>query len=254
MQIAFGIGALIATRTDISNPTPRQFGVVQDCSVDFKGDIKELMGQYQMPVGVARGAVKVTGKAKAARIDAAAFNDVFFGVPSANIATGQQNVKVAEGPTAIPGTPFQVTVTGSATFLADRGVYNNATGLPFTRVASSPSAGQYSVSAGVYTFASADTGISVLISYEYTIAAGAWPAAKGTIITIANQLMGVQPIFSLELQNQFNNQTNTLKLNQCIATSLSMAMKNGDWTIPEFELAGFTDASNVIGVLSSAEP
>ena len=37
-------------------------------------------------------------------------------------------------------------------------------------VASGPTTGQYSVSAGVYTFAAADTLLGVLISYTYKIA------------------------------------------------------------------------------------
>jgi len=53
-------------------------------------------------------------------------------------------------------------------------------------VASSPATGQYSVNTatGIYTFASGDTGASVLISYTFTA------ATTGTQLNITNQLMG----------------------------------------------------------------
>ena len=50
---------------------------------------------------------------------------------------------------------------------SDFGVTYASTGAPLTPVAASPSAGQYSVSAGVYTFSAADGGQSVSISYGY---------------------------------------------------------------------------------------
>lgn len=49
----------------------------------------------------------------------------------------------------------------------DRGVANAATGAAFTLVGSSPAAGQYAFSEGVYTFAAADAGVRVTMSYDY---------------------------------------------------------------------------------------
>ena len=46
----FGVGSLWAARTDIANPTPAQFGTLQDISVDFDFTSKPLMGQYQIAV------------------------------------------------------------------------------------------------------------------------------------------------------------------------------------------------------------
>jgi uncharacterized membrane protein len=50
---------------------------------------------------------------------------------------------------------------------SDFGVAYASTGAPLTPVAASPSLGQYSVSAGVYTFSAADAGQSISISYGY---------------------------------------------------------------------------------------
>lgn len=66
-------------------------------------------------------------------------------------------------PAVIPATPYQVTT--DAMWLSDRGVKTSA-GVAMTKVASNPVTGQYAVSAtGLYTFAAADTGKTVLITY-----------------------------------------------------------------------------------------
>src|SRR3954447_23525513 len=109
---AFGSGTLIGVRTDLANQTPAVFGVVQDVQIDFSFSLKELVGQYQAPVAIGRGAMKITGKAKLARIYATTYNTLFFGQTQATAALLQA---VNEAGT-IPGTPYQVTVTNSATW------------------------------------------------------------------------------------------------------------------------------------------
>lgn len=66
--------------------------------------------------------------------------------------------------------PYTVTPTvpGSGVWSADAGVSYASTGVQLTPVASGPTVGQYSVSAGVYTFAAADEGAALLISFLYT--------------------------------------------------------------------------------------
>ena len=78
MQVNFGSGVLTAVRTDISNPTPVQLGILQDMDFDFDFTIKNLMGQYQLAVDVARGALKMSGKFKFARVYSGLY-DLFFG-------------------------------------------------------------------------------------------------------------------------------------------------------------------------------
>ncbi len=66
----------------------------------------------------------------------------------------------------------------------DRGVSYASSGNPLTPVTGTPTAGQYNVSAGVYTFSPGDAGGAVLISYGYIPTAGgvglALVAVKGT--------------------------------------------------------------------------
>ena len=52
---------------------------LQDVSLDISFSSKQLFGQYQFPIALARGEGKITGKAKFANIDGPLFNDCFFG-------------------------------------------------------------------------------------------------------------------------------------------------------------------------------
>jgi len=68
---------------------------------------------------------------------------------------------------AIPGSPYKVTVQNAGIVSGDAGVKYASSGTALTNVASNPSTGQYAVSAGVYTFAAADSGAQVTISYNF---------------------------------------------------------------------------------------
>lgn len=244
-QYGFGIGGLYAVRTDIANPTPVRFGTVQDVTVDMSFTVKELVGQYQAPVAVARAGLKITGKAKIAKMNARQYNDAFFGQ---TLAVGEAIQVLDEGGpagTAIPTTPFQITVANGGSMSAgtpgiDLGVFNAATGIQMTRVASAPTAGQYSFASatGIYTFSSADnvSAIKVIISYEYQ------QVATGSRITAVNQLMGAAPQFALHLGNTYQGNKSNLILYSCISTKLSFNWKNEDFTVPELDFSAFANS------------
>lgn len=252
-MFTFGLGACIATPVAgnlAPQPTPVQFGTLQDVSVDIAGDIKELFGQNQFPDDVARGKVKITWKAKFGKILGKQLNDIYFG-QTLNPTNKMELTSLNEGPTVIPTTPFQITVANAGTFFKDLGVTNVATGLPFTNVASAPTAGQYSVNiaTGVYTFASADnvSAISVYITYAYQSAVAAWPATTQTTSHIVNQKMGYHPRFTLWLTQPYNNLQSNILLYQCIAAKLVWNAKNEDYTIPELDGQAMADAAgNVV--------
>jgi len=163
----FGAGYMFGVGPG-ATPTPVAFGALQDVTLDCQFTNKELYGSNQYAEAIGRGQAKITGKAKHGRVNGQLFNSLFFGQ---TLSAGQTLLAINEGGpngTPIPATPFQITVTNTATFVTDLGVINAATGIPLTRVVSAPAAGQYSVSAaGVYTFASADnvSGVKVMISY-----------------------------------------------------------------------------------------
>lgn len=242
MQFAFGAGTLFgipltdAAGAAIANPTPIQFGKLQEVSIDISGDVKELWGQNQFPIAIGRGKVKIAGKAKVAQIFGAQFNSLFFGQTMANgILADVYDTTGA----AIPGTPYQITPTvpSSGTWTVDLGVVNS-NGVPMTRVASAPATGQYSVAAGVYTFAAADTGQTVFISYQYTASSTA--AKKSTVVNVA---MGYAPTFRCDLQESYNGKLFSLTLFSCTATKLGIASKLDDFWIPELDFSAFADAS-----------
>ena len=240
----FGSGVLIGTPSG-ANPTPKQFGTLQDVSVDFSFGVKPLMGQFQMPVAQGRGSGKISGSAKFADMDAAVFNTLFFS--GVTPVVGQKLVSYQEGGT-IPSTPFAVTVINSATFDADLGVAYASNGKQFTRVASAPTVGQYTVAAGVYTFAAADTGLAVLVSYSYT------QTVTGSKFVITNPPMGFAPTFQIDFYQTNPNIAGaqwSLRLYSCMSMKLGIASKLDDWTIPQFDFEAFANAANNIGEMNN---
>lgn len=251
-QFGFGTGVLIgAATTDaagnaIAAPTPVQFGILQEAGVDFSFDIKELFGQYQFPVAVGRGKGKISGKAKFAQLNGITMNGLFFGQ---TMTSGILSNVIDTTGAAIPTTPFTITPTvpSSGTWTNDMGVLD-PNGLPMTRVVSAPVAGQYSVAAGVYTFAAADVGKIVRISYQYT--ATSTTAKK---MTISNVLMGQAPQFRCDLFIPYGGKSFVLTLPACIGSKLSFATKLDDFLVPEFDFSSFADAAGNVAYISTTE-
>jgi hypothetical protein len=230
-----GPGVLYGTRTDASGTTACNFGKVKSVDLEIAFNTKALTGQFQVPFDFLRGIAKITGKAKVAEISTLALMNLFFGV---NSATGETLVQFLE-PGAIPGSStYIVTVAQSATWVATKEVLYAATGLPFTKVASAPAAGEFSEAAGVYTFAAADAGKAVLISYSYTL-------TGGFNFTLTNQLQGDTPTFSVDFFNTKNGKPVTLTLPFCTSDKLGRGFKEDDFVNPEFD---FQVGANAAGV------
>jgi hypothetical protein len=249
-QYDFGSGSLWGTPLTtvngvaVTNPSPVRFGILQDVSMDFDAPSKALHGTFNFPVAIGRGKGKLAFKAKFGRLQASMFSSLFFGHAGQPV-TGQ--TLVVEGEIGIiPGTPFAVTVAQSATWTRDLGVYYAATGLKLNRVASAPITGQYSVAAGVYTFAAADTTLGVLIDYQYTL-------TTGYNITMYNELMGNQPTFRALFRGLYNGNQAVFEFNNCISEKISFASKIDDFMIPEMDFQAFSDASNIIGTMNYVE-
>lgn len=249
-MIDFGAGVLYGIQTHdvsgvvVSNPTPIQFGTLQEVSLDMSFENKKLYGNKQFPIAVGRGKGSISMKAKMADIDGAMLGNLFFGNGS---AAGIKNVvnNFAAGIPATPG-PYTITIAppSSGTFVKNLGVMNASTGLPLTRVASAPETGQYSVdeATGIYTFAAADQAGSVLISYEYS--ATSTSAKYGTI---SNQLMGYSPFFMVELSKSYQGKSLLLKFNRCTSAKLALPFKNEDFAMPDFEIDAMADDAGNIG-------
>ena len=249
-MINFGVGKLIAVPTNaadgsvIANPTPVVLGTMQEVSLDLSVEMKTLYGSKRYPIAVGQGKGKTEIKAKYAEIDGGILGSLFFG------RTEAAGIKAAVFDSAgtIPATPGPYTLTvappASGSFVADLGVMNATTGEQLSRVASAPAAGQYSVSgAGVYTFAAADQGKAVRISYEYVAASG------GKVWTITNEVMGYTPSFTLLLQNGYQGKNMVVKLNRCVSGKLALPLKNDDFAIYDFDAEAFADANGELGYI-----
>lgn len=241
---SFGSGTLIGTRSDIAGATPINFGLVQEVTLDASFNTKEAYGQNQFPVAIARGTGKMTGKAKSLRISGLAFANLFFGVtPSA----GQIATSFGEAGVIPAATAYTITVANSETWTQDQGVLYAVTGIPMTRVASGPTIGQYSVAAGVYTFAAADEGVAVVLNYNYTI------TATGQQLAVTNQLLGTTPTFGINFYTTFQGKAFNVQAPNCVSSKLSIATKLEDYVYPEFDFSIFANPAGNVLTMSMAE-
>lgn len=245
----FGAGVFYITPTidafgnTIAVPQPTPVGILQDVSLNFEFTNKPLYGALQFPVAIGRGEGKCTGTAKFANIYSLLWNNAFFGQPAATVA-GFIGIVTSTVAVAIPATPFQITPTvpSAGTWDTDESV-TDSNGNLMIKVASGPTAGQYSVAAGVYTFASADnvSGLSVFINFRYTAT-----VTGATKTTVANLLMGYAPQIQIDLQVSYAGKSMFIRLPGAIPSKFTWAFKNTDWTIPNFDFDCFADTSNNI--------
>lgn len=239
-RFSFGSGAVFGYSSggnQVSNPTPIQLGTVQDATVDIATTVKELKGRNQFPDDVAPADRKVTGKVKFAQNSAIAIGNLLEGVtPTA----GRERLALNEAGTIPAATPWTVTVTNSTTFTQDLGVQYAATGLPLTKVTSGPIAGEYSEAAGVYTFAAADTGAAVLISYTWS------DAATGTTVTVLNQLQGYGPVVSLYLAQPYSGDSKDMKVYAARVTKWTRDQKQGDYNVIEMDFEAYANPAGQV--------
>lgn len=253
-QYAFGAGSMYitplqdSTGAAVANPTPMKLMDLQEGAFDFGAESKKLFGQNSYPAAVGIAKRNIGVKIKQARVLAKAWNALFFGQ---TVTAGIIGIRTDTTGTAIPTTPFTITVTppASGTFSADLGVLD-ANGIPMTRVASAPAAGQYSVNTttGAYTFASADTGKIVYINFKYTAT-----STTASRQTVTNQPMGYAPLFSCDLSVIYQGKETYFGLPACMASKMGIAFKNDDFAIPEFEFEAMDNGTGNVMSWSSSE-
>lgn len=230
MQTNFGAGYLFGVD---STGNPVMFGALQDANADFSGDLKMMYGQGQYALDQARGKSKIDVKATFGFIDPVLFNSLYFG---GSIATGAVRMALGESGTIPASSTYVVTVVNAAAFVDNYGVVDMTTGKFMKKVASGPTAGQYTVAAGVYTFAAADASKAVKIYYTWT------DTSNGYKITGGNPNMGIVPYFSVLLSNPSRQgNSTTLKLYKCVSSKLSFPAKLDDFTYPDLSMSAQDD-------------
>src|SRR5215469_8744787 len=100
MQLNFGVGTAIGKRTDIANAKPSFLGVLQDLAID-----------------VAPSNMKVTGKAKFARIQGASINNLLLGQTETDGAG--IDMAVAESFSVPSSSPYTYQTANHSAFLED---------------------------------------------------------------------------------------------------------------------------------------
>lgn len=243
----FGVGNWFCKRTDVTLQIPTLLGVLQDLEIDIDRTLKELTGQYALPVDVAQAQMKITGKGKYAQVAAGNINNTILG----QSITGASGFQIA-APENHAGNGTTLTVTNGATFSEDLGVRYHATGNPLQPAASASAAGVYVpgvAGAGVYTFNAADT-VSLDIYYSYTV-------TTMQQISAVNQVMGQGTTFELLGSNTYNvcgiNKIISIKLNQCKASKTTMPFKNVDYLMFDLEFQAFADCSNAWGTIAMTD-
>ena len=245
---AFGTGTLIAKRTDTTNTPPFMFGVLQNITLDFDQKLESLLGQNKVAVAIGDGELKITGKAKFARLQMTLFNNLLAGQTA---ATGTLDMASTGEAVTLASTTY-VVANAALTPLEDFGVFYAANGVQLTPVASAPTVGQYAFNAstGTYTFASGDSGAAVYVYYSFS-------GASGSKLVYANQLMGTSPIFEIYFKTTASNfgtpKIVTIKLNACKSSKLALSFTNQKFAIPEFDFQAMADAAGNVFTLSMSE-
>ena len=253
MQFWFNSGFLYGIDSSDTLPTPVEIGGLTDISVDMSGARKDFNGPYQYPISAARGDGSIVCKAKFGGLTSSIFNNLFLGTTS---GAGQIIPVIRESRT-IPSSPTYVitptNIKSGQTFDTNLGVQlvaTDGTTTTMTRVSGTPATGQYAVNTttGIFTFAAADAGKAVLISYIYNLAAG-----TVGIITITNELMGEVPKFRAILAGSFEGKHALMDLYSCISDKFNLATKKGDYANPELDFAAIANSAGIVGRLSLSE-
>jgi hypothetical protein len=260
-QYDFGTGILIGKRTDVANTPPFAFGVLQDVTIDFDNKLESLIGQSKVAVYLGDAELKITGKAKFARIQMSEWGNLFFGTSSFATSSSLDMVAPYEigTPTSSSGSSYTV-ANSSSTPLADWGVFYASSGIqlnPVATASSVSSAGNYfftssGASSGRYIFSSSDNGTAMNFYYTFTASSG-----LTSINNWSNPLMGTSPLFQIWFKNTMPlygvTKTTNLVLNACKSTKLSLPFSNAKFTIQELDFQAMADAANNVFSLISTE-
>lgn len=124
-------------------------------------------------------------------------------------------------------------------FVEDYGVEYVGTGAQLKLVASAPTQGQYSISGGVYTFASADSAAQVVLNYSYS------NSAAGHNFNISNTVQAESPYFETILVNPQDGGF-VRRIYRCSASKIAQNFKQGDIMIPELDIKIYDPGTGIM--------
>ncbi len=217
-----------------ANAAPQQLNTIQDIQVDWSGKGVELRGQLLYAIDARLADVSVKVKFQVGQYSLDMLNVLFF---AGTLASGaSQDTIVPDEAYSVPSVSLssQLTITGAT---EDLGVSLASNGSNFDRVLTSPATGQYtfalSAGNGVYTFAAADAGLAILVSYVVPGTAAA--------LQVPNNLQGYSPNFELVGWNPVGGNApatayNGFRIFNCVATGLKpLAYKRDGFNMVEVD-------------------
>jgi hypothetical protein len=229
-----GIGGRIYLVPSGANPSPTQLAVIKSWTLDLSQDMLDLRGSSLDLLDTLP--VKRTVKGKLSLND---FSTTLVGAVTSGTTISAGVTLGALETSAVPATPYQITVTNSAQFVKDLGVIDYTSAKELTNVASTPATGQYSYSAGVYTFAAADTTHSMGISYSYTV------AASGKTVQVAAANAGVaSTTYALHVYGSAGGKSYGFYLPSVRIPNLSLSMSPDQWSDVSCDFTAFLDSNN----------
>lgn len=246
----FGAGSAFARRTDTATAVtkPSFLGVLQELTLNVDQTLKELQGQYKLPVDIAPAQMKITGTAKFARVQADTIYNTILGQEVTEATGSGFDMAIAEAHT--PTTTALTVTNAGASFVEDMGVFYHLTGIQLTPVTGAPGTGSYASGSGTYAIAAGDASVALDVYYTFAV-------SSLTQLTMANVLMGEGPQFELLFANTYSVQGTpkkfNIKLNQCRASKVNFPFKNVDYTIMDLEFQAFGDSAGNWGVWALTE-
>ena len=212
-----------------------EIGTLTDVKLDFSYTMKELRGQYSDPLCIMQSQRTIKGSANFAEFNGDVITALLHGTPVYNEVKllGKDDVKT------IPETSsYTVTVDHAADFTQDGGVtligsealYNTK----MKRVATPSATGEYSESAGVYTFDVADKGKRVRIDYEYS-------SVSGTTYKLPNLVMGSTFPFQLWVETVIQSKAAIFKFPNVVSGKLGLDFKAGDFNPISIDFECYAD-------------
>ncbi len=210
------IGAGSAYIMDLTqSPAQRiEVGLIKGGKVSFKQKMEFENGPLQMAMYAATLETEVTGEVNFKALDLKTLKAV--GMAQLAGSTGLSRIAVVADPKIVAAT---VTLTGSTDILSIR---NMADGTFYIKVASAPATGQYSFVAGTVTFAAADVGKSVQISWIKAA------ATENNRINLVNTVQQQAQYFGVEGLGLFDGKQAYYNFPRVVATDMPDPFGAGD--------------------------
>lgn len=244
----FSSGVVVLRFLRNSLMVSRKLPTLQEASIKFDGSIKEMFGAGAHSEDAAGGSRKIQGTFKVGQIKGGQLAELFFGTTG----TAGRVVPVIDFGGTAGTAPTSNTVNVGHTNITDLGVDSAVDGFPMDRVASAPTAGQYSVveSTGVYTFAAGDPrAASVRPSFRYT------DSSAGKSYEMGNPLLGTIADSEAMLWNPRFTKDMGVIMYHAVITSLDLPRKREEYGEATMAYSCFNDpAKNSPGMIWTSDP